>query len=89
MSLAKVYEQMGSVAVAGPVPWNVLTHPPDPRERLIGYLDAWATMDEAAWPEANVRALYDDIMDLFRAHPAEADGWFQAWRAAHPGARLA
>jgi len=86
MSLAKVYEQMGSVAVAGPGPWNLLTHPPNPRERLTGYLDAWAGMDEAAWPEANVEALKEDIMDIFREHP-EAEGWYQEWRAAHPKSR--
>jgi hypothetical protein len=61
----------------------------DPRTRLFGYLDAWAGMDESAWPEANVKALYEDIMDVFAEHPRDADGWFRAWRQAHPGARLA
>ncbi len=68
-------------------PWDLLTHPPDPRERLTRYLDAWAAMDEAAWPEANVRALYEDIMDIFREYP-EAETWFNEWRAAHQEARL-
>jgi hypothetical protein len=43
-------------------------------------------MDEATWPEANVKALYEDIMDIFREYPA-AETWFAEWRAAHPGAR--
>ncbi len=51
--------------------------------RLAGYLDAWAGMDEAVWPEANVKALFEDIMDIFREHPA-ADGWYRAWRAGRP-----
>lgn len=70
-----------------PAPWDLLIHPPDPRERLTEYLDAWAGMDEAAWPEANVNALYEDIIDIFRDYP-EADRWYQEWRAAHPEARL-
>jgi hypothetical protein len=70
-----------------PAPWELLTRPQDPRDRLAEYLGTWATMDEAAWPEANVRALYDDIMDLFRDHP-EADAWFRRWRAAHSEVRL-
>jgi len=44
-------------------------------------------MDEATWPEANVKAMYDDIMDIFTAHP-EAESWFRTWRTAHPEARL-
>ncbi len=70
-----------------PAPWDLLTHPPEPRERLIVYLEAWACMNEAEWPKPNVRALYEDIMDIFWKHP-EADGWFRDWRAAHPEARL-
>jgi hypothetical protein len=58
-----------------------------PRTRLVRCLDLWATMDEATWSEPNVKALLDDIMDLFREYP-EADGWFAEWRAAHPAARL-
>lgn len=60
-----------------------------PRARLLKMLDTWATMDESTWPAANVQALYQDIMDMFRAHPIEADGWYRAWRRDHPGARLA
>ncbi len=67
-------------------PWAQLTHPQDPRERLTGYLDAWASMNEAEWPQANVKALYDDILDIFRDYP-EAEAWYRAWRAAHPEAR--
>lgn len=67
-----------------PDPLTDLLHP---RERLARYLDTWAGMDESAWPEANVKALYDDIMDLFHAHP-EAEAWYRAWRTAHPEARL-
>ena len=75
------------VALATPAPWDLLTHPPDPRQPLTKYLEAWAGMDEVAWPEANVKALYDDIMDIFRECP-EAERWFREWRAAHPEARL-
>jgi len=70
-----------------PAPWELLPHHSDPKERLFGYLDAWATMDEAAWPEANVKALYDDIMDIFQEHP-EAEKWYREWRAAHPEVKL-
>ncbi len=68
-------------------PWDLLTHSLDARERLTGYLDAWGSMEEAAWPEANVKALYDDIMDIFRDH-SEADGWYREWRTRHPEAHL-
>jgi hypothetical protein len=80
----------GPVALAdspAPDPWELLSHSSDPHERLTRYLDAWAAMDEAAWPEANVKSLYDDIMDIFREYP-EAVAWFREWRAAHPEARL-
>lgn len=58
----------------------------DPRARLWRLLNTWAAMDEAAWTKANVKALYDDIMDLFREY-REAEGWYREWRAAHPEAR--
>ena len=45
-------------------------------ERLIDYLDTWANIDEAVWPEANVKALHDDIMDIFREF-AEANSWME------------
>jgi len=60
-----------------------------PQDRLVKMLNDWSTMDESAWSEANVQALYRDIADLFKAHPVEAGGWYQAWRREHPGARLA
>jgi hypothetical protein len=44
-------------------------------------------MDEFVWPEANVRALYEDIMDVFEEHP-EANVWFREWRATNPKERL-
>jgi hypothetical protein len=77
------------VAIPGPdpAPWELLVHPADPRERLILYLDTWAGMDEATWPEANVKALYEDLLELFGDHP-EAEGWYRDWRTAHPEARL-
>jgi hypothetical protein len=59
-----------------------------PRTRLVRLLDTWLGMDESKWTETNVAALYQDILDLFKAHPAEADGWYRAWRQEHPGARL-
>ncbi len=57
------------------------------RAYLWRLMDTWGGMDESAWQEANVKALYEDIMDLFKAHP-EAEGWFKEWRQAHPGAKL-
>ncbi len=74
-------------APADPAPWELLARPQDPRERLTGYLDACASMDDAAWPEANVKALYEDIMDIFRDH-SEAEAWYREWRAGHLKARL-
>lgn len=78
----------GSPGTAGPAPWELLAHPLDPRERLTAYLNAWADMDESVWQEANVIALYEDIMDLFKSH-SEAEVWFRDWRKTHPGSRLA
>jgi hypothetical protein len=46
-------------------------------------------MDESLWPDANIKALYDDIMDIFRDHPVAAETWFKQWRDSHPKARLA
>ncbi len=51
-------------------------------------MDTWTGMDEAAWPEANVKALYEDIMDIFGEYQ-EADAWFREWRKAHPEGKLA
>ncbi len=59
----------------------------NPKARLWRLLDTWASMDESAWPEANVRALSEDIMDIFMEH-SEAESWFRDWRTAHPEARL-
>lgn len=70
-------------------PCELLTRPPDSRERLTGYLDAWAGMDEAAWHPEAVDRLKDEILDVFQEHPGEADTWFKEWRKAHPGAKLA
>ncbi len=66
----------------------ILDRPSGAEARLRSLLDTWASMDESAWPEANVKALHEEIMDIFRDHP-EANSWFRAWRAAHPAARLA
>ena len=82
---------VGAVAMAdppAPATCDLLCHASDPRARLWHLLGQWAGMDEAAWSEANFKALYEDIMDIFRDHP-EADAWFRAWRAMHPEARLA
>ena len=59
------------------------------RAQLIGQLDAWAELDEANVPDADVRELYDRITRTFNAHPGEAEASYGAWRAAHPEARLA
>jgi len=62
------------------------------KAHLWRLLDLWAGMDESqtttavtsgqpvpVWTEANVKALYEDIMDVFSATP-EANGWLQEWR---------
>lgn len=68
--------------------WPGNQDPEAAKAYLWRLLDLWAGMDESPWSEANVTALKDDIMDLFRDHP-EANAWFREWRAAHPTARLA
>lgn len=74
-------------AVADLIAQTILDRPADPKARLWMLLDTWAIMDEAGWSEANVKALYNDILDLFQEYP-EADTWFREWREGHPEARL-
>lgn len=54
------------------------------QERLWDLLDRWMTLDEtrATWQE--VEDLYRAIVDLWRAHSDDAEGWYEAWRAARP-----
>lgn len=59
-----------------------------PAVRLARLLDTWSTMDESAWTDASVQALYGDIMDVFKAHPREANGWYRTWRKKYSAARL-
>ncbi len=70
-----------------PVDWALASLTVDPRDRLWALLDVWATLDESEWTEANVKALFEDILDVFRDY-AEAECWFREWRTAHPEARL-
>lgn len=77
-----------SPGTAGEATWELLAHPLDPRERLTACLNAWAGMDEDLWPEANVRALYEDIMDIFLQYQ-EAESWYREWKQANPEAKLA
>ena len=58
------------------------------RERLWGMLNTWSRMIEDEWTQAAVDRLKDDILDVFAAHPGEADGWYRAWRAANRVAKL-
>ncbi len=58
-----------------------------PEAVLRALLDRWAGMNEAAWSSEAVDRLTDEILDIFRDHPTEADTWYHAWRAAHPEAR--
>ena len=67
--------------------WPGSRNPDAVRAYLWRLLDLRSEMNETSQTEANVTALYNDIMDVFRDHP-EADAWFNAWRAAHPAARL-
>ncbi len=60
---------------------------PDPKDRLLHLLDAWASLEDATIPREAVDRMKNDIMDLFKAH-AESEAWFNEWRQAHPEARL-
>ena len=64
-----------------------LTVPPVARTALWRLLDRWARLETAAGSEANVKALYDAILDVFAAYP-EAGLWYQAWREQNPDAKL-
>ncbi len=68
--------------------WPETRTPDGARAYLWRLMDTWGSMDESTWQEANVKALYEDILDLFKAHP-QAEGWFKEWRQANPEARLA
>jgi hypothetical protein len=72
--------------------WPMDRTPEAAKAHLWRLLDLWAGMDESqtttavtsgqpvpVWTEANVKALYEDIMDVFSATP-EANGWLQEWR---------
>jgi len=52
----------GQTTTAPPAPPGLTG---SPRTRLFVCLDTWATIDEDSWPEASVKALYEDIMDIF------------------------
>jgi hypothetical protein len=86
-TIAQLARPAAPADAPAPVTCDLLCRVSDPRDRLWICLDAWAGMDEAAWPEANVKALYEDIMDIFREH-SEAEAWFREWRATRPEARL-
>ena len=60
----------------------------DPKKQLAALLTAWASMDESQWTPEAVDRLKNDILDVFRDHPDQADGWYRAWRRLHPEARL-
>lgn len=42
---------------------------------LIGYRWSQANIDEAARPEANLKAMQDDIIEIFRDSQKRTDGW--------------
>jgi hypothetical protein len=69
--------------------WPASRTPGKDKAHLWRLLDIWAGMDEATWQGAAVKALYEDIMDVFEGHAKDADRWFREWREAHPEARLA
>jgi hypothetical protein len=64
-------------------------HVVDARARLVEFLSEWANMHEASWTEEDVDRLKNKILDVFSDYPTEADGWYRAWRVAHPTVRLA
>lgn len=81
--------------------WSCERTPDQAKAYLWRLLDLWTTMDEsemstsvlsgqavAVWSEPNVKALHEDIMDVFAAN-REANTWFAEWRALHPEAKLA
>jgi hypothetical protein len=76
-------------AINGQQEHQAATCPPDPKARLSALLTSWAGMDESQWTQEAVDQLKDQILDLFRDYPDQADAWFRAWRALHPEARLA
>jgi len=59
----------------------------DPREQLIGHLNAWAGMNESRWPQAKVQELYGRIISIFREH-ADAKRWYETWRRSRANAQL-
>ncbi len=93
MSLAKVYERLERAKgiQADNPPFAEPTPQPseDPEAQLWSLLTMWATMDEDQWTQETVDRLKDEILDLFKAYPTEADAWFREWRATFPEARLA
>ncbi len=62
--------------------------PDTPEIRLGRLLDAWTTMDESQWAQEAVDRLKNDILDVFRDYPDEANGWYRVWRALHSERRL-
>ena len=60
----------------------------DPRAALWWHLDTWAGMNEAEWTREEATGLYNAIIAFWIDYPAAAEGWWQEWRAAHPGACL-
>jgi len=70
MPTATVHETIVGLTAAHPTPCEI----------LWDLLDRWMMLDEtrATWEE--VEDLYHDIMGFWRAYPAEAEGWYAAWR---------
>lgn len=58
------------------------------RPRLCGLLEQWRTMDEGVWSGESVERLKNEILDIFRDHPVEAETLYREWKATHPTARL-
>ncbi len=63
-------------------------HSEDPEARLWSLLTTWAGMNEAEWEQDSVDRLKDEILDVFKARPDEAERWYREWRAAHREGRL-
>jgi hypothetical protein len=78
-------DTFGQIIGAG----QVTDSPTDLEARLSELLDTWVTMNEDLWTQEAVDEMKDSIMDVFAEHPREAPGWFAAWRARNPTAKLA
>ncbi len=66
-----------------PVPMR----PDRAKNNLWTLLKVQARVPRQEWPEEKRLRLNEFILEVFRAYPNEAPGWYQAWRQANPRER--